>query len=217
MSLLSAISPPSALRLCSPHVSSLVKTNSGLTRLSGGPQLYSSRDSTPLSGAGEAFSCGIVGDEATAPSPGCVLLSSHGTCASCCFAILCSSLLFSIVLKVGPKARSGVRNYSSSLEIHSLLASLFLPSFLTRDYGPPPLRSLSISLSTSPYSLSPPKTKDGVRVNPRINMFTTTGRMVTSDPPLQNLDHKIRVKRSWRTSLAEEIEAEVSGLEVRRM
>lgn len=51
-------------------------------------------------------------------------------------------------------------------------------------------------------------------MNPVIDLFTTTGRMITSDPPLQNLDHKIRLKRSWRTSLAEETEADVPGLEV---
>lgn len=51
-------------------------------------------------------------------------------------------------------------------------------------------------------------------MNPEIDLFTTTGRMITSDPPLQNLDHKIRLTRSWRTSLAEETEADVPGLEV---
>lgn len=38
--------------------------------------------------------------------------------------------------------------------------------------------------------------------------------MVTSNPPLQNLDHRIRLTRSWRLSLAEEMEADVSDLEV---
>ncbi|CAM9444784.1 unnamed protein product [Ectocarpus fasciculatus] len=38
--------------------------------------------------------------------------------------------------------------------------------------------------------------------------------MITSDPPLQNLDHKIVLTRSWRTSLAEEMEADVPGLEI---
>lgn len=51
-------------------------------------------------------------------------------------------------------------------------------------------------------------------MNPVIDLFTTTGRMITFDPPLQNLDHKIRLTRSWRTSLAEETEADVPGLEV---
>ena len=51
-------------------------------------------------------------------------------------------------------------------------------------------------------------------MNPRVDMFTATGRMVTSNPPLQNLEHKIRLKRSWRLSLAEEMEAEVPDLEV---
>lgn len=55
-----------------------------------------------------------------------------------------------------------------------------------------------------------------MRVNPRIDLFTTTGRMVTSDPPLQNLDHGIRLTRSWRLSLAEETEAEVPDLEVKK-
>ena len=62
-----------------------------------------------------------------------------------------------------------------------------------------------------------PADTDGVRVNPVIDLFTTTGRMITSDPPLQNLDHKIRLTRSWRTSLAEEAEAGVPGLEVEQM
>lgn len=53
-------------------------------------------------------------------------------------------------------------------------------------------------------------------MNPSIELFTNTGRMITSDPPLQNLDHKIRLKRSWRLSLAEEMEADVSDLKARR-
>lgn len=51
-------------------------------------------------------------------------------------------------------------------------------------------------------------------MNPRVDLFTATGRMIASDPPLQKLDHKIRLTRSWRTSLAEETEADVPGLEV---
>lgn len=55
---------------------------------------------------------------------------------------------------------------------------------------------------------------EGVRVNPHIELLTNTGRMVTSDPPLQNLDHKIRLTRSWRLSLAEEMEADVPDVQV---
>lgn len=51
-------------------------------------------------------------------------------------------------------------------------------------------------------------------MNPRLELFTSTGRMITSDPPLQNLDHGIRLTRSWRLSLAEEMEADVPELEV---
>ncbi|CAM9111170.1 unnamed protein product [Pylaiella littoralis] len=89
-------------------------------------------------------------------------------------------------------------------------ARSFIRAVVQHRYLAPAKRSLAGLLATKrrhPFL-------DGVRVNPRINPFTTTGRMVTSDPPLQNLDHKIRVTRSWRTSLAEETEAEVSGLEM---
>lgn len=55
---------------------------------------------------------------------------------------------------------------------------------------------------------------DGVRVNPHVELLTSTGRMVMSDPPLQNLDHKVRLTRSWRLSLAEEIEADVPEVKV---
>lgn len=54
----------------------------------------------------------------------------------------------------------------------------------------------------------------GVRVNPRVDLFTTTGRMIASEPPLQNLEHKIRLKRSWRLSLAEEMEADLPHVQV---
>ncbi|CAM9355747.1 unnamed protein product [Choristocarpus tenellus] len=47
----------------------------------------------------------------------------------------------------------------------------------------------------------------GTRVHPTVDLFTSTGRMVTSDPPLQTLNHKIYLRRSWRTSLAVEMEA----------
>lgn len=50
---------------------------------------------------------------------------------------------------------------------------------------------------------------EGYRVNPRVELLTSTGRMVTSDPPLQNLDHKIRLTRSLRPSLAQEMDADV--------
>ena len=51
-------------------------------------------------------------------------------------------------------------------------------------------------------------------MNAYIDLLTTTGRMVASNPPLQNLDHKIRLTRSWRLSLAEEIDADVPDIEV---
>ena len=51
-------------------------------------------------------------------------------------------------------------------------------------------------------------------MNAYIDLLTTTGRMVASNPPLQNLDHKIRLTRSWRLSLAEEIDADVPDVEV---
>lgn len=57
---------------------------------------------------------------------------------------------------------------------------------------------------------------DGMRVNPRMELFTSTGRMVTSDPPLQNLEHQICFARSWRLSLVEEREADVQDLQVVR-
>lgn len=55
---------------------------------------------------------------------------------------------------------------------------------------------------------------EGYRVNPRIELLTSTGRMVTSDPPLQNLDHKIRLTRSLRPSLAQEMDADVPEVKV---
>ena len=51
-------------------------------------------------------------------------------------------------------------------------------------------------------------------MNPKVELFTTTGRMIASEPPLQNLEHKIRLKRSWRLSLAEEVEAGLPHVEV---
>lgn len=51
-------------------------------------------------------------------------------------------------------------------------------------------------------------------MNPKVELFTTTGRMIVSEPPLQNLEHKIRLKRSWRLSLAEEMEADLPHVEV---
>ncbi|CAM9101401.1 unnamed protein product [Discosporangium mesarthrocarpum] len=47
----------------------------------------------------------------------------------------------------------------------------------------------------------------GSRLHTTLDTFTSTGRMVTSNPPLQMLDHKIVFRRSWRTSLAVELEA----------
>ena len=76
-------------------------------------------------------------------------------------------------------------------------------------------RRLDEALSSA-LSISCPCRAGGARVNACIDLLTTTGRMVTSNPPLQNLDHKIRLTRSWRLSLAEEIEAEVPDIEVGR-
>ncbi|CAM9666820.1 unnamed protein product [Scytosiphon promiscuus] len=89
-------------------------------------------------------------------------------------------------------------------------ARSFIRAVIQHRYLAPARRSLAGLLATKrrhPHL-------DGVRVNPRVDLFTATGRMIASDPPLQKLDHKIRLTRSWRTSLAEEAEADVPGLEI---